>query len=119
MAGKSWPPGHEPSRRREREQAPITLSLIKQWKREGKGRGRTAYDRSPNAPEEMLMFVKMHTNDPNTTMLQCSWVQEHMLHARIEMPLTTEEWLVLLVVNSVKLHLTASNVKKRNNNNTY
>ena len=35
---------------------------------EGVEKGGTAYDRSPNAPEETLTLVKTHTNKTNATM---------------------------------------------------
>ena len=44
-------------------------------------------DRSPIAPEEMLM----HTNEPNATMLLGPRAHGILAHAHVEMPLTTEE----------------------------
>ena len=88
------------------KQAPITL--IKQWKeREGQGKGDSLQGvptlrRNANAQK----MLTQNTNKP----LQCPKKQEHeeSWHMLIfNKPLTAQVKLVLLVVNSIKLHLTA------------
>ena len=88
------------------KQAPVTL--IKQWtEREGQGKGDSlqgvpTFRRNANAQKTL-------TQNTNKT-LQCPKEQEHKesWHMLIfNKPLTARVKLVLLVVNSVKLHLTA------------
>ena len=108
MADKSRQPSHEPSHGG-RKQVPITLK--KQWKeREGQGRG----DSLQGIPtlRKTLTLRKRWLKTP-TKLLQRPMDQAHQesWHMRISnKPLTAKVKLVLLVVNSVKLHLTAYNV---------
>ena len=106
MAGKSWQPSHEPPRGRETEQAPVTL--VKQWKRgrEGGGVGQPMIG-APTAQRNANAYKRAKRCNATTPsgeehmeswcmrILRCRWPQRG--------------WLVLLVVNSIKLHLIALN----------
>ena len=106
MAGKSRQPSHEPPRGG-RKQAPVTLILAVERKG-GTGEGRQP-PRNSHAREN-ANAQKTQTKTP-TKLLQPPMDQEHeeSWHMRISnKPLTVKVKLVLLVVNSVKVHLTAS-----------
>ena len=99
MADKSRQPSHEAPHGRRKNRHP---SLIKQWKeREGQGRG--------DSLQGVPTLKKTLTKTP-TKLLQCPMDQEHKESWNMcisNKPLTVWVKLVLLVVNFVKLHLTA------------
>ena len=106
MAGKSRQPSHEPPCGG-RKQAPITLKKKKVERKGGTGEGRQP-PRNSHA-QENANAQKTLTKTP-TKLLQHPMDQAHKesWHMRISnKPLTAKVKLVLLVVNSVKLHLTA------------
>ena len=77
---------------------------------EGGEKGWGGYDGSLDAQiEETLTLAKTHINEPKRYNALGWRARGILVHALIEMPLTTEGWLVPLVVNSVKLHLTVYN----------
>ena len=89
-------------------------TLIKQWKEKGRDRGgETASKESPRSGEN----ANARNADLNAIQtLQCSVAQEHEESWRMRIynkPLTARVKLMLLVVNSVKLHLTAKVLTER------
>ena len=108
MAGKSRQPSHEPPRGG-RKQAPVTL------KNSGKkGRDRGGETASKEFPRSGKRQRSENAKTP-TKLLQRPMDQapEESWHMRISnKPLTAKFKLVLLVVNSVKLHLTALKTTK-------
>ena len=99
MAGKSKQPSHEPPRGRRKTGTRHTDKTVE--KREGKGRG-DSLQRSPHTQKTL-------TKTP-TKLLQRPMDHENEESWRMRIsnkPLTAKVKLVLLVVNSVKLHLTA------------
>ena len=107
MAGKSRQPSHEPPRGGRKQLAPVTLILAVERKG-GTGEGRQPPRNSHG--QENANAQKTQTKTP-TKLLQRPMNQEHekSWHMCISnKPLTAKVKLVLLVVNSVKVHLTAS-----------
>ena len=102
VTGKSLQPSHEPPRGKGGKQVPVTLI-----KREEKGEG-----------AQLLIGAQKHQKkriltSPNATTHLGPRANGIVAHARMEMPQTTEGLLVFLVVNSVKLYLTAKNFFSR------
>ena len=90
---------------KEKKQAPVTL--IKQWKEKGRDRGgETASKESPCSGETLTLEKRWLKRNPNPKML-CGARAQGILAHELNKPLTALVKLVLLVVNSVKLYLTA------------
>ena len=107
MAGKSRQPSHEPPWGRRKTDTRHTDKTVKRKRETGKGR---QPPRSPHTQENanaQKTLMKMATK-----LLQGPMDQEHEESWRMRIsnkPLTAKVKLVLLVVNSVKLYLTAYN----------
>ena len=107
MAGKSRQLIQEPPHGRRKTGTCHTGKTVEK-EREGQGRGGRQPPRSPHA-QENADAQKMLTKMP-TKLLQRPMDQEYEESWRMRIsnkPLTVKVKLVLLVVNSVKLHLTA------------
>ena len=98
MAGKSWQPSHEPPRGREKNRQPSHWKTVE--RKGGAGEGRQP-PRSPHT-QENANAQKMLTEMSKTATTPFGPRTRGIL-------LTAKVKLVLLVVNSVKLHLTACN----------